>query len=157
MLKNKLLHFVFLLFLTATVAFAQNNTNSPYTMFGYGDINDNYSGEQRAMGGVAIGSRSKTSINTVNPASYSAVDSMTFMFDLGASMLGSRFTIDGKSTSKINANLEYLTMQFPLWKNTGFSMGILPYSFTGYDYSTSEIVDSYPNLTATRTFMVLAG
>lgn len=152
MLKNKLLQIVFLLFVTTGVVLSQNNTNSPYTMFGYGDISDNYSGEQRAMGGVAIGSRSKTSINTVNPASYSSVDSMTFKFDIGASMLGSRFTIDNNASSKLNANLEYITMQFPLWKNTGFSMGVLPYSFTGYDYSTSEVLESYPSVTATRTF-----
>ncbi|MBP6610306.1 MAG: hypothetical protein KA206_04365, partial [Paludibacter sp.] len=94
MLKNKLLHFVLLLIFTSSIVSAQNNTNSPYTRFGFGDINDNYTGEQRAMGGVAIGSRSKSSINTVNPASYSAVDSMTFMFDIGASVLGSRFTIN---------------------------------------------------------------
>jgi len=126
-------------------------------MFGYGDISDNYAGEQRAMGGVAIGSRSKTSINTVNPASYSSVDSMTFMFDLGTSVLGSRFSIDGKSSTKLNANLEYVTMQFPLWKNTGFSMGVLPYSFTGYDYSTSQLVDNYPSVTATKTFYGIGG
>ena len=74
---------------------AQNNTNSPYTLYGFGDISDNHSGEQRAMGGVAIGSRSRTSINTANPASYSVVDSMTFMFDMGVSALGSPFTNNG--------------------------------------------------------------
>ncbi len=157
MLKNKLLHFVLLLIFTSSIVSAQNNTNSPYTRFGFGDINDNYTGEQRAMGGVAIGSRSKSSINTVNPASYSAVDSMTFMFDIGASVLGSRFTINDQSTNKLNANLEYLTMQFPLWKNSGFSMGVLPYSFTGYNYSTSELVTELPNLTATKTYFGSGG
>ncbi len=112
------------------------------------------------MGGVSIGSRSHTSINTVNPASYSAVDSMTFMFDMGVSVLGSRFTNAGAGTSKLNANLEYITMQFPLWKNTGFSMGVLPYSFTGYNFSTTQIlpVTAYPDtVTATRTFFGQGG
>jgi len=139
---------------------AQNNTNSPYTLYGFGDISDNYSGEQRAMGGVAISSRSRTSINTVNPASYSAVDSMTFMFDMGVSMLGSRFSNNGTGTSKLNSNLEYITMQFPLWKNTGFSMGVLPYSFTGYNFSTTEILDTktYPDtVNATRSFFGQGG
>jgi hypothetical protein len=107
------------------------------------------------MGGVGIGSRSKTSINTVNPASYSAVDTMTFMFDMGLSALGSRFSLNGTGDSRLNANLEYITMQFPLWKNTGFSMGALPYSFTGYNYSISENLpySVYPDtLTATKLF-----
>ncbi len=159
---SKIKQLLVLLFIAFVCEFtmAQNNTNSPYTLYGYGDISDNYSGEQRAMGGVAIGSRSRTSINTVNPASYSAVDSMTFMFDMGISMLGSRFSYNGASTSKLNANLEYITMQFPLWKNTGFSMGVLPYSFTGYNFSTTEILDTdaYPDtVTATRSFFGQGG
>jgi len=159
---SKIKQLLVLLFIAFFCEFsmAQNNTNSPYTLYGYGDISDNYSGEQRAMGGVAIGSRSRTSINTVNPASYSAVDSMTFMFDMGISMLGSRFSYNGASTSKLNANLEYITMQFPLWKNTGFSMGVLPYSFTGYNYSTTEILDTniFPDtITATKLFFGQGG
>jgi len=155
MSKIKQLLVLLFIVLACNLSTAQNNTNSPYTLYGYGDISDNYSGEQRAMGGVAIGSRSRTSINTTNPASYNAVDSMTFMFDMGVSMLGSRFSYNGTSTSKMNANLEYITMQFPLWKNTGFSMGVLPYSFTGYNFSTTEILDTdvYPDtVTATRSF-----
>lgn len=144
-----------LFFLTQTALFGQNNTNSPYTRFGYGDISDNNSGEQRAMGGLSLGMRSKTSINTANPASYSSVDSLTFMFDMGVSMLSSRFSeVDGRS-NKLNANLEYITMQIPLWKNVGFSAGLLPYSFTGYSfYSTSDLpYELYPDtVTATQSF-----
>ena len=39
------------------------------------------------MGGISFGSRTKHGINVVNPASYSAVDSMTFMFDVGVWLL----------------------------------------------------------------------
>lgn len=121
---------------------AQNNINSPYTRYGYGDISETNSGEQRALGGVAIGSRSHSYINTVNPASYSAVDSMTFMFDIGTSALSSRFSDANKSVHTFNANLEYLTMQFPLSKGMGFSAGLLPYSFAGYNMYN---IDSIPN------------
>jgi len=54
---------------------AQNNTNSPYTRFGYGEVIDTYTAEQRAMGGIAIAGRNPLAINTVNPASFTAVDS----------------------------------------------------------------------------------
>ena len=155
MLKNNWFLFVVMFVFVCQLTVAQNNTNSPYTLYGYGDISDNYSGEQRAMGGTAIGARSKTSINTVNPASYSAVDTMTFMFDMGVSVLGSRFSYNNNANTKINSNLEYITMQFPLWKNSGFSMGVLPYSFTGYNFSTTEKLPAniYPDtVTATRLF-----
>lgn len=161
MLKNKKWLSFALLILVATISLnAQNNTNSPYTLYGYGDISENYSGEQRAMGGVSIASRSRTSINTVNPASYSAVDSMTFMFDMGVSMLGSRFTSGSLSNSKINANLEYITMQFPLSKNMGFSMGVLPYSFKGFNYSLTDTLDlaAYPDtVVGTKSYNGLGG
>ena len=155
MFKNKIFRLTFVLFMLSQVIVSQNNTNSPYTRFGYGDISDTNSGEQRAMGGLALGSRSKLGINTVNPASYSTVDSMTFMFDIGLSGLISRFSEDVGNTTKFNANLEYITMQFPLWKNVGFSAGLLPYSFSGYNfYSTSDLpYELYPDtVSATQYF-----
>jgi hypothetical protein len=120
------------------LATSQNNTNSPYTRFGYGDISETNSGENRAMGGVSIGSRSHFTINPVNPASYSVVDSMTFMFDLGSSVLGSHFSDGTGGKSTINSNLEYITMQFPINKWMGLSAGLLPYSFAGYNFYTNE-------------------
>jgi len=148
----------------ASIIFAQftngqNNTNSPYTRFGYGEISDTNNGEQRALGGVSIGSRSNSSINSVNPASYSSVDSMTFMFDIGTSAIMSRFSDPTKSSKTFNANLEYITMQFPLSKGLGFSAGLLPYSFSGYNFfsndttyqkTSSQRLDTVP---FTRTFL----
>ncbi len=156
MFKNKIFLFGFAFVLFSQISISQNNTNSPYTRFGYGDISDTNSGEQRAMGGVSLGSRSKNGINTVNPASYSAVDSMTFMFDIGVSALVSRFSETAGTTNKLNANLEYITMQFPLWKKVGFSAGLQPYSFSGYNfYSTSYLpFELYPDtVTATQSFV----
>lgn len=148
MYKNKVLFPVILLLFVAQVATSQNNTNSPYTRFGYGDISDNNSGEQRAMGGVSIGSRSHYGINTVNPASYSSVDSLTFMFDIGSSLLASRFSeSSSKKHSTYNSNLEYVTMQFPLSKTIGFSLGMLPYSFSGYNFQTNDSIVTVENET----------
>lgn len=138
MIKLKKILFLFLLAgLTQTLA-GQNNTNSPYTRFGFGSISDDNSGEQRAMGGVSLGSRAKTAINFSNPASYSAVDSMTFMFDVAVSGLNSFFKSGEQSANKFTANLEYLTLQIPLFKSMGLSAGVIPYSFAGYNYFTTE-------------------
>jgi hypothetical protein len=140
MYKNKLLLLFFVSIIFIQFTSGQNNTNSSYTRFGYGDISDNNNGEQRAMGGVSIGSRSSSSINSVNPASYSSVDSTTFMFDIGTSALISHFNQGTGSVTKSNANLEYITMQFPLSKNVGFSAGLLPYSFAGYSFYSNDSI-----------------
>lgn len=140
MFKNKSFLLVLFVLVLSQYTVAQNNTNSPYTRFGYGDLNDSNSGEQRAMGGVALGSRSNKYINNVNPASYSAVDSMTFMFDLGASALISRFSQSDVSKNKFTSNLDYISMQFPLYKWLGFSAGLNSYSSLGYDFSSNDTV-----------------
>lgn len=163
MYKNKLFLLVFSLFIFIQFSAAQNNTNSPYTRFGYGSISDTNNGEQRAMGGVSIGSRSNSSINTVNPASYSAVDSMIFMFDVGSSALISHFSEYGTKVTKGTANIEYITMQFPLSKFLGFSAGVLPYSFSGYSYSKNDTLlmnskqTTPDSIGATRTYLGSGG
>ena len=69
---NKLLITGVLAFISVAVM-AQNNTNSPYTRYGYGDLGDRSFGAGRAMGGVGIGLRSPLQINPLNPASYSSM------------------------------------------------------------------------------------
>jgi len=145
MYKNKVTLLVLSLVILTQFAISQNNTNSPYTRFGYGDVSDASSGEQRAMGGVGLGERSSYTINSTNPASYSSVDSTSFMFNIGSSALWSRFSNPTGQKNTFNANLEYLTMRFPLSKWLGFSAGMLPYSFTGYDFSSTDTLYTNPD------------
>lgn len=151
MYKNKLLLLVIFSLVIAHSTNSQNNTNSPYTRFGYGNISETNSVEQKGMGGVAIGARSSQSINTVNPASYSSTDSTRFMLDLGTMVLYSNFTDLYGSSKKINANIEYITFQFPISKGIGLSAGLLPYSFSGYNFSTSHSIISTNNDTVGYT------
>ena len=75
-----------MLFLVVGVCFAQNNTNSPYSRYGYGQMADQGASNSRAMGGIAYGLRDKTHTNFANPASYTAIDSLTFVFEAGMSL-----------------------------------------------------------------------
>ena len=43
-----------LLTMVTGMAIAQNNTNSPYTRYGYGDLSDQSFGNSKAMGGIAF-------------------------------------------------------------------------------------------------------
>ena len=79
----KLFFFGAILAIIPVIALAQNSTNSPYTRNGYGNIADNAFISQRGMGGIGLGLRNPQMINPMNPASFSSVDSMTFMFDMG--------------------------------------------------------------------------
>lgn len=122
---------------------AQNGTSSPFSRYAYGELNDNVPNTYRAMGGVGTGMRSNKVINTAQPASYTACDSLTFMFDLSASVMWSRYSDAAGMRNKGNGNLDYLTLQFPLWRRyIAFSAGLLPYSAVGYDVVMADSIGS---------------
>ena len=120
------------------VSTAQNGTNSPYTRFGYGDLSNHSFGAGRSMGGIGIGLRSSRQINPMNPASYSGMDSLTFLFDFGASFQFSAYK-DGTNKQKdFNGNVEYMAMQFPLFKQVAMSAGLIPFSHVGYRFGEQK-------------------
>ncbi|MDD2438103.1 MAG: hypothetical protein PHX50_10950 [Massilibacteroides sp.] len=131
--------FIITCFLIAQLSLlAQNNTNSPYTRYGYGVLADRSFGAGRAMGGIGFGLRSSKQINPMNPASYNAVDSLTFIFDFGISGQLSWFDDGTNKQKNKNGNVEYIAFQFPVSPRLALSAGILPYSFVGYDFNHVE-------------------
>ena len=137
--------------IVATAAMAQSGTNSPYTRYGFGQLSDQSFGNSKAMGGIAYGLRNGLHINVANPASYSAVDSLTFLFDAGLSLQNTNFKENGIKTNAKNSTVDYIAMQFRLWKRMGMTAGFLPYSIVGYNMSKTATVsnseDQYGNTT----------
>lgn len=123
--------------------FAQT-TLSPYTRYGYGNLYESSFGPSSAMGGVIYGIRSNGQINPGNPASYSTTDSTTFLFDVGVFVQNGSFYqtndngIGGTREHKTTGNFEYAAMQFPIMKNMGASIGIMPFSSVGYRFGTKQ-------------------
>ncbi|MDR0743618.1 MAG: hypothetical protein LBF05_04585 [Tannerella sp.] len=120
---------------------AQNSTNSPYTRYGYGELANRSFGAGRSMGGVGIGLRSSKQINPMNPASYSCMDSLTFLFDFGASAQLSWYDDGINKQNNVNGNVEYMAMQFPLYRQIAMSAGLLPYTHVGYDFESINTSD----------------
>ncbi len=132
---------LFVILMASVVVSAQNMSSSPYSRYAYGDMNENVPTGYRAMGGVGFGMRNNKAINPSQPASYTACDTLTFMFDIAASVNWSRYEDAGGMKNKANGNLEYVTMQFPLFKRwIAMSLGLLPYSSVGYDISLSDSI-----------------
>ena len=134
---NKVVIISFLIF-TQWLSWAQNNTNSPYTRFGYGELADRSFGAGRAMGGVGIGLRSSKQINPMNPASYSCMDTLTFLFDFGASGQVSWFYDGTNKQRQLNGNVEYIALQFPITRRLAVSVGLLPFSHVGYEFGETR-------------------
>ncbi len=147
---RKLLAALILAVTAATPALnAQNGTLTPYSRFGYGMLRDNATSAQQSMGGIGYGMSSGRQINVMNPASYARIDSLTFLFDMGvdlSNMWSSEIDPDGKKLSEhqVGGGLNYVTMQFPLGKRMGMSVGVLPYSAVGYSFGNA-IDNGYTN------------
>jgi len=117
---------------------AQNSTNSPYTRYGYGDLGNRAFGAGRSMGGIGIGLRASKQINPMNPASYSSIDSTTFLFDFGATFQASFYNDKTNKQNDLNGNVDYMAMEFPLFKRAAMSAGLIPFSHVGYQYGEDK-------------------
>lgn len=120
---------------------AQSGTNSPYSQFGIGVLSDQSQGANRGMGGVGIALRNGNRVNSLNPASYSAIDSLSMVFDAGISGQITNFKEGGRKLNANNADLEYAVAAFRLAPHLGASVGLLPLSNIGYNYNSSYPVN----------------
>ncbi|MDR1881853.1 MAG: hypothetical protein LBR26_03610 [Prevotella sp.] len=136
MLKSKDLLLIALLACIAGSLGAQ--TDSPYSRYGYGVLKDQAVGPSKAMGGIGYGLRNSQSANPVNPASYSRVDSLTFLFDIGLNFNSGKLSDGVNSDSKYNGGLDYITVLVPLKKGLGLSFGVIPFSSVGYKFGSTE-------------------
>lgn len=139
-MQNKLIIIIpIILFSLSITAFGQKLVNSPYSRFNIGTMEPAGSFRSLGMGGLGTSMRDNTNIFFSNPASYSSLDTNSFIFDFGIDY-SMNFLSDGKSTptSSDDLNFDHLMMGFPLSKGWGFAIGVIPLS-NGY-YKMSESV-----------------
>lgn len=121
------------------VSMAQvSNTMSPYSQFGLGVLAEQSQGFNRGMGGLAIGLRNGKMVNMQNPASYSAIDSLTMIFDAGVSGQITNFKEGGRRVNAKTAHFDYAVAAFRLLPKVGASFGVVPYSNIGFNYYSAE-------------------
>ncbi len=139
MLKEKL----FLIVVTATIACsnilsAQNNTNSPYSLFGLGLENKTATGNLTALGNTGIANDNKYQINTFNPASLGNIQKKSFLYEFGLN--GSISTLKSSSLTETtnNANVSHIAIAFPIKHNWGIGIGLLPKTKVGYDITVQN-------------------
>ena len=119
---------------------AQSGTNSPYSQYGIGILSDQSQGFNRGMNGLALGLRYGNQVNSLNPASYSAIDSLSMIFDVGLSGQITNFKEGNISRNAKNADFEYAVAAFRAFPKVGISVGLIPYTNIGYNYANSSRV-----------------
>ncbi len=130
-----------------------NLTNSPYSRYGFGKMETVGNSATRAMGGVGISLRNSMITNLANPASYTAIDTLTMLFDMGAKADLASFSENGQRENDWNAGFTSFSFQFPLWHNFAMAVAFAPYSTVGYSYgyTEQELLDG--GLTAADTLL----
>jgi len=117
---------------------SSTSTSTPYSRYGFGTLSGTSFGRGDAMGGIGIGTRNGFQVNSANPASYTSIDSLTFLMQFG---LDARFTYSQTTESnnfRNNINFNHLTFGVPFNRWWAGSFGLVPYSSKGYGITSSE-------------------
>jgi len=154
-IKYRPLTIVALCLLCLPTAFAQTSgSNSSYSRFGLGLPNSQAQGFNRSMGGVGQGIRDGIRTNVLNPASYSAIDSVTFLFDVGMSLQRTKMSVGDSHLNINNTTFDYINAGFRVRRNLGMGLGFQPFTSIGYNFTQEQNVatDPYTNQNITNTF-----
>ena len=109
------------------------STSSPYSRYGIGTLNGYSLGRSAAMGGIGIGTRYGFQINSGNPASYTAVDTLTFLMEFGMNSRHTSYESVDKKNGANDVNFNYLAFSFPVTKWWAAAFGLVPMSNKGYN------------------------
>ena len=121
--------------LLSLTSWAQDNTASPYSYFGLGEVKFKGTEEAKAMGGISIVADS-TQLNLINPAYYSKLRYTTFA--VGGTNSFTNFYTNNESDKSQRTSLDYLLVAIPKRK-FGVIVGLMPFSTVGFKLKSSEI------------------
>jgi hypothetical protein len=131
---------VMLLFAAST--YAQKKVDSPFARYGIGNLENQGTFRTRAMGGVSSGIRNSVTLNYLTPASYSSIDTASFIFDFGIDGAVVGLTEGDVSYKSTDINFTHLLIGFPIMKNWGFSAGVIPYTDGYYEMTETTTPDA---------------
>lgn len=130
-----------MLCIAAAGAYAQNGFNMPFSQFGIGSSEQPYNLPMvTRMGGVLYTLSGNNYINPFNPASYGAIESESFVFDMGVGVQMSTLRDRSNHQDDADGNVAYLLIGMPVTKWWKLAAGLMPYSTVNYE-STSTITD----------------
>ncbi|MEZ4804610.1 MAG: hypothetical protein R2852_03785 [Bacteroidia bacterium] len=113
-MKNKNIALIAICIGLSTISFAQNNTSSPYSTRGYGELESFSNAFTRSLGGSINGIRTNRSISFSNPASIGALKQVSLDFGFR----GEQSKIYNAEIAKTvyNGNFSYFGLAFPVYK-----------------------------------------
>ncbi len=145
---QRLIYTVFILTISI-LSIGQNNTTSPYSVYGVGELANVAYGRNLALGGAGYGIRSSKYLNIKNPASLTAIDSLSFLFETGVNFKSTLSQTKSEGELFYDGNLTHVIMGNRINSHLMMSLGMMPYSSIGYTLkSTNPVVNMDANSTS---------
>lgn len=117
---------------------------SPYSIFGVGEIEHSGFGVNKALGGTGIAFSSAKNLNNINPASYSEIDSLNVLYEMGIYFRTSSYKYDNEIQTRNDGNIEYMAGGLRLSRIWSASIGIVPYSKIDYTIGSTDHINGEP-------------
>ncbi len=131
----------FLLVLLYTFTANAQNTISPYSIFGPGEIQNKGLGATLGLGGAGIALKSGSQINNMNPASYTGIDSSKIIAEFGMEGKWYNLATSTQSQNGFTANFKYLALGFRVTPWLSSSLGVIPFSSIGYSIQQQSYIN----------------
>ena len=125
------------------------NNNSPYSIYGIGDIEESSFDRTSGMGHAGMALTSNRFLYNSNPASLTALDDKFFNFEITAraqvtNYSGNPIAVGSNSSSDLQIKKMCLALKIkPRW---GISIGLLPYSTANYSFYANKYIIGTENI-----------
>ena len=131
-MQNKLLSlFIAICVLFLEPGYSQKLVNSPLSRFNLGSMEPAGPFRSIGMGGIGTAIRDNSAIYFSNPASYSSLDTNSFVFDFGLDYGINLLTEGTDNYFSEDLNFDHLVMGFPISRGWGVATGVYSLS-NGY-------------------------
>lgn len=130
--KSKAIILIIVLMFAIVETKAQYSVSTPYSRYGIGILAGTSSQVSAAMGSVGYATARNNDINTLNPASYFAIDTQSFVFNIGFDMNWRNIKSSNESSHAFLAGINNISFAFPLTRSLKVGLSLMPVSDVKY-------------------------
>lgn len=138
-MKFKLL--IIVITLSTIPLIAQSDMDSPYSLFGVGKENESYFGGSSGLGNTGIGYSNSLLLNKINPASLTAIEPSSFLYEIGLNNTISVKVDNNTSQTNYDFNFTHIALGFSVSNRWKMSFGLVPKTKTSYYIDLIEPVE----------------
>lgn len=134
---------IFFSVLTLDRTYAQTISYSPYSYYGIGILKERTSAQNRALSETGIGLRDYFNLNNLNPASYTSIQGVTQITEMGMFYEAGQLQTSKETKPAGSGNITSINLWFRFSKKWASTIGLTPFSVVNYNvFTTREFIES---------------